>query len=225
MAERAKVLIVDGHAVRHSLRAALMKQGFTCFEALTGEDGVYQARSKRPNVVVLGLDLPDMSPIDSIIRLRQATAAPIIVVLDERQEPMRANMLALGADDLLRRPYEHKDLLALIRAVSRRNVDPAEPIERVLTLANLTITLSTCRVYRNGMEVHMTPKEYRLLLALARHNGEVVPTDQLLGEAWGKGDHQIRYVKAYMGQLRRKLGEGRARPKILGKPGIGYRLG
>jgi len=226
MTEHARVLFIDREPIRHSIRAALLKHGHKYNEALTSAAAVLAIGANQPDVILLAIDLPDVHGPEAVALLRPLTEAPLIAAIERKQEPYRRELLMAGADDVIAKPYHAKHLIALIRVAVRYSRLAPEPADRVIQTGPLTIMLATNRVYCDGLEIHVTPKELQLLITLARHQGAVVPNDQLLTEAWGATDsREARYLKAYMSQLRRKLKRDRSRaPFILTEPGVGYRL-
>jgi two-component system KDP operon response regulator KdpE len=227
MAEPAVVVIEDEPQIRRFLRAALTGQGYRVFEAGTGEDGLIEAASRQPDVVIVDLGLPDIDGLQVIARLREWSAVPIIVLSARGQERDKITALDAGADDYLSKPFGVGELLARMRVALRHwaRAD-RESVESTLTVGDVHIDLGRRRVLVEGVEVHLTPIEYRLLATLVRHAGKVVTHRQLLHEVWGpNAADQSHYLRVYMAHLRRKLEKDSARPRyLLTEPGIGYRL-
>lgn len=227
MADPVILVIEDERAIRRFLRAALTGQGYRVFEAATGEDGIIEAASRQPDVVIVDLGLPDIDGLEVIKRLREWSAVPIIVVSARGQEANKVAALDTGADDYLSKPFGVAELLARMRVALRHRarVDP-ESIESELTVGDLHIDLGRRRVLAQGAEIRLTPIEYRLLATLVRHAGKVVTQRQLLREVWGpNAEDQSNYLRVYMAHLRRKLEQDAARPRyLLTEPGVGYRL-
>ena len=227
MAEPVVVVIEDEPQIRRFLRAALTGQGYRLFEADTGEDGLIEAASRQPDVVILDLGLPDIDGLAVIRRLREWSAVPIIVLSARGQERDKVEALDAGADDYLSKPFGVEELLARLRVALRHHarVD-RESTESTFTVGDLLIDLARRRVLVRGVEVHLTPIEYRLLATLVQHAGRVITQRQLLREVWGPNteDH-AHYLRVYMAHLRRKLETDSARPRYLStEPGVGYRL-
>ena len=221
------LLIEDEPQMRRFLRITLRSQGYRLFESETGSDGLTQAATRNPDVVLLDLGLPDLDGIEVTKRLREWTQTPIIVISAREQELDKVRALDAGADDYLTKPFNAGELLARIRValrhVSRRDTDQQEP---VFTLDNLRIDQARRQVFVGGQEVHLTPIEYKLLMVLVRHAGKVITHNQLLKEVWGPAHvNEVQYLRVYMTQLRHKLEADPARPRFLmNEPGIGYRL-
>lgn len=226
---RARVLLVDGEPeVRRLLRRTLATEGYRTFQASTGEQALTMARTKRPDVILLELELPDMDGDDLIVRLRaEWTREPLLVVSSRQREEDKVAALELGADDYLTKPFGTGELLARIRVALRRRKrtlgDAARP---VIEIGDLKIDLDRRLVFKRGHEVHLTPYEYELFACLMRHAGKVVTHAQLLKEVWGPAQKEERtYLRVYMASLRKKLELDPSRPRhILTEQSIGYRL-
>jgi two-component system KDP operon response regulator KdpE len=227
MADPAVVVIEDEPPIRRFLRVALAGQGYRVFEASTGEDGLIEAASRQPDVVIVDLGLPDIDGLQVIARLREWSAVPIIVLSARGQEADKVKALDAGADDYLSKPFGVEELLARIRVALRHRaqVDRDSP-ESTFTVGDLHVDLARRRVLVQGAEVHLSPIEYRLLTALVRHAGRVVTQRQLLRDVWGpNAEGQSHYLRVYMAHLRRKLERDPARPRhLMTEPGVGYRL-
>jgi len=227
MPEPVIVVIEDEPQIRRFLRAALVSQGYRLFEATTGEDGLLEVATRKPDVVVLDLGLPDIDGLEVIRRLREWTQIPIIVLSARGQERDKIAALDAGADDYVTKPFAVGELLARLRVALRHAASSGgEPGEPTFALGSLCVDQVRRQVLVEGKEVHLTPIEYRLLTTLVRHAGKVLTHRQLLKEVWGPpyGD-QSHYLRVYMAQLRRKLEADPARPRyLLTEPGVGYRL-
>lgn len=226
MAEPHRLLVVDDEAaIRRFLRASLDPNRFTLFEAVDGESGLREVAHRNPEVVLLDLGLPDMDGVEVARRLREWTDVPIIVLSARGREQDKVDALDAGADDYLTKPFGVGELFARIR-VALRHARPEEPADPILEAFGVRIDLALRRVEREGLEVHLTPNEYRLLAVLVRHAGRVVTHKQLLKEVWGDAYAQeSHYLRVYMGQLRHKLEQDPGQPRLLvNEPGVGYRL-
>jgi two-component system KDP operon response regulator KdpE len=221
------VVIEDEPQIRRFLRAALPGQGYRLFEAATGADGLIEAASRQPDVLVVDLGLPDMDGLTVIERVREWSAVPIIVLSARGQEADKVAALDAGADDYLSKPFGIGELLARLRVALRHAARFARDTpDAVFTVGELQVDLGRRRVVAQGAEVHLTPLEYRLLATLVRHAGKVVTQRQLLAEVWGpNAAEQAHYLRVYTAHLRRKLERDPARPRyLLTEPGVGYRL-
>lgn len=228
MTERVTVLVIEDEApIRRFLRATLGSSGYRLIEADTGRQGLIQAATSRPALVILDLGLPDLDGLDVTRQLRDWTDVPIIVLSARGQERDKVAALDAGADDYLTKPFGVDELLARIRVALRHAERARQPaIEPVVVIGDLCIDLAVRRVMLAGQEIHLTPIQYDLLAVLARHAGKVVTHTQLLKEVWGPHYEQERhYLRVYMGQLRRKMEADPARPRyLLTELGVGYRL-
>ncbi len=220
------LLIEDEPQIRRFLRASLGAHGYRLVEAETGEDGLLQAATRQPDLVVLDLGLPDLDGLDVIRRLREWASMPIIVLSARGQERDKIAALDAGADDYVGKPFAVGELLARLRVALRHSAASREPPEPTFTVGDLHVDLATRRIQVSGREVHLTPIEYKLLAALVRHAGKVLTHRQLLRDVWGPPyTEQAHYLRVYMAQLRRKLEADSARPRyLLTEPGVGYRL-
>jgi two-component system KDP operon response regulator KdpE len=219
------VLIEDEPQIRRFLRATLGSSGYRLHEATSGEDGLVEAATRQPDVVILDLGLPDIDGLQVIRRLREWSKVPIIVLSARGQEGDKVAALDAGADDYVSKPFAVGELLARLR-VALRHAAVGESGEPTFTVAGLRVDQVKRLVQMDGKDVHLTPIEYRLLTTLVRHAGRVLSQRQLLKEVWGPAhtDH-AHYLRVYMGTLRRKLERDPARPRyLLTEPGVGYRL-
>ncbi len=221
------LLIEDEPQMRRFLRITLQTQGYRLIESATARDGLMQATTRNPDVVLLDLGLPDLDGLEVTKRLREWNQTPIIVISAREQEQDKVKALDAGADDYLTKPFNASELLARIRVAlrhaARQNTDKNEP---VFMLRNLRVDLAQRQVFVSDKEVHLTPIEYKLLMVLVRHAGKVITHTQLLKEVWGPAHiNEVQYLRVYMTQLRHKLETDPARPRFLmNEPGIGYRL-
>ena len=221
------LLIEDEPQMRRFLRITLQAQGYRLVEAETGSDGLLQAASRNPDVVLLDLGLPDMDGLEVTSRLREWTQTPVIVISAREQEQDKVKALDAGADDYLTKPFSAGELMARIRVALRHTVQQRSGRhEPVFVLHDLRVDLAQRTVFLADREVHLTPIEYKLLITLIRHAGKVVTHRQLLQEVWGPAHvNEVQYLRVYMTQLRHKLEADPARPRFfLNEPGIGYRL-
>jgi two-component system KDP operon response regulator KdpE len=221
------LLIEDEPQMRRFLRAALGAQDYRLVEATTARDGLAQAASRNPDVILLDLGLPDRDGLEVARELREWSATPIIVLSARGREQDKVAALDLGADDYLTKPFGVEELLARIRVALRHAaLPPGAPPEPVFQAGDVRVDLVRREVRRGDQEVHLTPTEYKLLTLLVRHAGKVLTHRQLLKEVWGTTyADQSHYVRVYMAQLRQKLEADPARPRLLvTEPGVGYRL-
>jgi two-component system KDP operon response regulator KdpE len=220
------VLIEDDSETRSFVRARLLTQGYRLLEALTGVDGLTKAANSRPDVVVVERDLPDMDGIEVVRRLREWTSVPVVVLSARDQEGDKVAALDAGADDYLTRPFGIDEFMARIRVALRHAAGAGRPEEAVFTLGDLRVDLARRRVFLADRDVRLTPIEYRLLITLVHHAGNVLTHRQLLTEVWGPSHvEEVHYLRVYMAHLRRKIEADPTNPRyLLTEPGVGYRL-
>ena len=229
MAEPAAVvlLIEDEPQMRRFLRAALENEAYRLVEAATAREGLAQAAGQNPDIILLDLGLPDGDGIDLTRRLREWARAPIVVISARGQERDKVAALDAGADDYLTKPFGVGELLARMRVALRHAARAAGgPDEPVFTTGDLRVDLEHRRVFIAEREVHLTPTEYKVLLALVRQAGKVLTHRYLLKEVWGANTvTQTAALRVHMTQLRHKLEKEPAQPRyLLTEPGVGYRL-
>jgi two-component system, OmpR family, KDP operon response regulator KdpE len=226
MPEPVVVLVEDEPQIRRFLRATLGSEGYRLFEVSTGADGLVEVAQRQPDVVVLDLGLPDMDGLEVIRRLREWSTVPIIVLSARGQERDKVGALDAGADDYVSKPFSAGELLARIRVALRHAAGAAHEDGAAFKVGEVQVDLLRRHVLVSGVEVKLTPIEYKLLTTLVRHAGKVVTHQQLLREVWGPShDDQAHYVRVYMAHLRHKLEVEPARPRyLLTEPGVGYHL-
>lgn len=223
------VVIEDEPQIRRFVRAALEAEGWQVFEAETAQRGLLDAGTRKPDLLVLDLGLPDGDGLDLIRDVRSWSGVPIVVLSARAHEADKIAALDAGADDYLTKPFGVGELLARVRANLRRpraaNAD-GMPEEPLFTFGEVVVDRQARLVRRGGVEVHLTPLEYRLLTVLMTNAGRVLTHRQLLREVWGPSHaEQSHYLRIYMGHLRQKLEADPAQPKhLLTETAVGYRL-
>lgn len=220
------VLIEDEKQIRRFVRASLEAEGWHVFEAETVRQGLVEAGTRKPDLIVLDLGLPDRDGIDFIRDFRSWSDLPIIVLSARSGEAEKIAALDVGADDYLTKPFGVGELLARVRVALRRRERANESGSSVVEFGGVQIDLVNRTVKRNGQLVHLTPIEYRLLTLMVRNAGKVLTHRQILTEVWGPSHVESNhYLRIYMGQLRHKLEENPARPRFfLTDVGVGFRL-
>lgn len=225
-ADLVVLAIEDEPQLVRFLKASLAGHSIRLIDAPTGAAGLIEASTRVPDLILLDLGLPDMDGVDVCRRLREWTQIPILVLSARGQERDKIEALDAGADDYLTKPFGIGELLARIRVAlrhSRRGPGSEEP---VVETGNLSIDLALRRVLRSGVEVHLTPNEFKLLAELVRNADRVVTQRQLLKAVWGPGsvDH-THYLRVFMANLRHKLEDEPARPRhLMTEAGVGYRF-
>jgi two-component system KDP operon response regulator KdpE len=244
-----RVLVVDDEPqILRALRINLHARQYDVVTAGSGTGALQAASDAHPDLVILDLGLPDMDGIDVIRSLRSWTQVPIVILSGRLNSGAKVDALDAGADDYVTKPFSVEELLARIRAVTRRTTEPEvlEPIQ----LGRWTVDLSDHAIYEAvpenvaagqsqqdvgtervggrepALQVHLTPTEWQLLQALIRHPGRLVSQRQLLQEVWGPTYvEQTHYLRQYVKALRHKLEDDPTRPRhLITEPGMGYRF-
>lgn len=220
------LLVEDEPQIRRFVRAALEAEGWQIFEAETMKRGLIETGTRKPNLIILDLGLPDGDGVEFIRDVREWSVVPIIVLSARVHEADKINALDAGADDYLTKPFGAGELLARVRATLRRQRQPAVDDTGVIQFGDVTVDLNERLVTKSGQIVHLTPTEYRLLTVLLKNAGRVVTNPQLLREVWGPSHSENgHYLRVYMGHLRQKLEDDPAQPKYLQtETAVGYRL-
>ena len=223
-----KVLVVDDEPqILRALRINLRARGYDVAVAACGAEALHVAAAQQPELVVLDLGLPDLDGLDVIHGLRGWTAVPIIVLSGRSGSSDKVAALDAGADDYVTKPFGVDELLARIRAVTRRSAGQVSGAATV-TIGQWQIQMADRVVSRTeGTEqLRLTPTEWKLLEILVQNPGKLVSQRQLLQEVWGpQYGSETNYLRQYMAQLRRKLEDDPSHPRhLLTEPGMGYRL-
>lgn len=221
------VVIEDEPQIRRFVRTALEAEGWLVHEADTAKKGLTEAGTRKPDLLVLDLGLPDGNGLDLIRDVRGWSAVPIIVLSARSDEADKIAALDAGADDYLTKPFGVGELLARVRANLRRpRATAPEDADPVFRFGEVEVDRTARLVRRAGVEVHLTPIEYRLLSVLMANTGRVLTHRQLLREVWGPSHaEQSHYLRIYMGHLRQKLEADPTQPRhLLTETAVGYRL-
>ena len=227
---KPRILIVEDEAdIRRFVRMALEKEGMAVFETGTLQDARLNAGSRQPDLMIVDLGLPDGDGKTLIREVRGWISAPIVVLSAREDESEKVEALDAGADDYLVKPFGVPELLARVRAQLRRasTVSSGDAAASPLVgFGDVTINMATHEVTRAGAGVHLTPNEFRLLVALIRGNGKVLTHRQLLHDVWGPGyAERAHYIRIYMAQLRQKLEANASQPAhLITELQVGYRL-
>lgn len=220
------LLVEDEPQIRRFVRAAMEEEGWHVFEAETMHRGLIDAGTRKPNIIILDLGLPDGDGVDFILDIRKWSAIPIIVLSARANEPEKIRALDAGADDYLSKPFGIGEFLARVRSTARRHQHSQLDVDGVIQFGDVKVDLKTRLVTKANQLIHLTPTEYRLLSTLVSNAGRVMTNPQLLREVWGPSHSEsTHYVHIYMGHLRKKLENDPAQPQyFLTETAVGYRL-
>lgn len=224
---RARILVVEDEPdIRRFVRMTLESEGHEVHEAPTLKRGLIEAGSRRPDLAVVDLGLPDGDGVELIRDLRTWSQAPVIVLSARGGEADKVAALDAGADDYLVKPFGAAELLARVRAQLRRQALAPSSAQPVVHFGRMTVDLARRVVERDGEPLHLTPIEYRLLTHLASQPDRVVTHQQLLKAVWGPGHAEdTHYVRVHMANLRKKVEEDASMPRhLLTEAGVGYRF-
>lgn len=228
MTGKGKTLLVvdDELPILRFLRPTLEADGFSVLEATNGRAALELAAARKPDIILLDLGLPDMDGLEVLKRLRQWTAAPVIVLSARGQESDKIAGLDSGADDYLTKPFGVEELMARVRVALRHAKRLGQEPEPIYKHGDLKIDLTVRRVWLTKKEVRLSPLQYNLLSALVRNAGRVVSQRHLLKEIWGgEGEATAESLRILVHQLRHRIERDPVRPRhIKTEPGVGYRL-
>jgi two-component system KDP operon response regulator KdpE len=220
-----RVLVVDDeNSIRRYLRAALSAQGFTVYEAASGQEAINAVLADRPDIIILDLGLPDFDGTEVTRRLREWSQIPIIILSVREAENDKIAALDAGADDYLTKPFGTGELMARMRVALRRQTN--RPDDPVLQVDNLKMDVSRRVVTVNANAIALTPTEYEILRLLLQNAGKVLTHHQLLRQVWGTAyESEMHILRVNISNLRRKIEPDPARPTyIRTEPGVGYRM-
>jgi len=219
-----RILVIDDEPqMRRLLRVALEAHDYEVCEAATGREGLAEAATRAPDIILLDLGLPEMPGLEVLRRLREWSSVPVLILSVQDSGEDKVQALDLGADDYVTKPFDTAELLARLRVLQRRTQPPDEP---VFESGPLRIDFAARLVHVGRNEVSLTATEYSLLRVLARHAGKIVTHKQLLTAVWGpNATEQAQYLRVFMSHIRRKLTAAGLDPEtIRTETAIGYRL-
>jgi len=221
------VLVVDDEpAMLRVLRAALDARGYEVRTAMTGEQAINSVATQAPDLVMLDLGLPDIDGVEVCRRIRSWSQVPILVLSAEGSDDRKVRALDEGADDYVTKPFSMPELLARVRvALRHRSASGEEEEPAVLEVGDVQVDVPHHLVTVAGTAVDLTPKEFAFLALLARWPGRVLTHRMILQEVWGpEYGSETQYLRVYASQLRKKLADDPANPRLITEPGVGYRL-
>jgi two-component system KDP operon response regulator KdpE len=221
----SKILIVDDEPqITRVLRTALSTQGYSLRIAANGVEGMIAVHEWKPDLVITDVSMPQMNGIELCREIRAVSEIPILVLSVRNQELMKIEALDAGADDYVTKPFSLLELQARVRAHLRRSSATEENTPQVITAGDFVIDIPQHRVIVRGVETHLTPKQFDLLVCLAQHPGQVLTHRTLLHTVWGTNTDQPEYLRVNIGQLRKKIETSDEPRYIVTEPWIGYRF-
>ena len=226
MADRLHILVVDDEPqITRVLRTSLSAQGYDIRVANSGEMALEIMKDWQPNLIITDLSMPSIDGVELCRTVRAVSNVPIIVLSVRDKEQQKVEALDAGADDYVTKPFGMNELLARVRANLRR-VPAENEADPVIEIGDFRIDTATRKVIVRHREVRLTPKEFDLLVYMARHPGKVITHRALLAAVWGgQSTEQVEYLRVFVGQLRKKLEPDAASPRYLvTEPWVGYRL-
>lgn len=224
----ATILIIDDEEnIQHLVNAYLTAEGYTVKVAKDGPSGLEAFRRYRPDLIVLDIMLPGMDGLELLNRIRQESNVYVLMLTAKSEEPDRVIGLTMGADDYLTKPFSPRELVARVKAILKRGRNAAASDQRELVFEHVRIDEQRHEVWAGDVQVDLTALEFKLLVTLATHAGQVLSRTQLLEQVWGYdfyGDERV--VDVHIGRIRQKLEADPANPQIvLTVRGVGYKFG
>lgn len=224
---KGNILVVDDEPqITRVLKTTLLSNGYATRTAADGQEALQMMKTWPPDLLITDLRMPNMDGLDLCRQVRAKSQIPIIVLSVRGEEPTKVEALDAGADDYVTKPFSTKELLARVRAALRRASLKDEPEKQLIEIGDFHINLETRDVQVKGRSVHLTPKEFDLLVYLAQHPGKVVTHRALLAAIWGDNSlEQPEYLRVFVGHLRKKLEADEGPPRyIVTEPWVGYRF-
>jgi two-component system, OmpR family, KDP operon response regulator KdpE len=225
---KGNILVVDDEPqITRVLKTALASHGYGVRSAADGQDALDQLKGWSPDLIITDLRMPRVDGLELCRVVRVGSRIPIIVLSVKGEETMKVEALDAGADDYVTKPFSVNELLARVRAALRRAASADEPNAPIMDIGDFHIDTPARTVTVKGREVHLTPKEFDLLIYLAKHPGKVITHRSLLSAVWGPNSvEQPEYLRVFVGHLRKKLEPGDTVPPryILTEPWVGYRF-
>ena len=225
MHESRVLIIEDDKSIQNLLRISLKASGYECEVTETGLSGLSLLMANNPDIILLDLGLPDIDGSEVLTQIRMGSSVPVIVISARDQESEKVAALDAGADDYITKPFNIPELLARIR-VALRHALPQDSTPTRFSVGGLIIDFERRIVTVDGLEVHLTPIEYRLLVLLAEHSGKVLTHQFIQKKVWGyETNDEYQSLRVFMANIRRKIEPNSSHPLyILTEIGIGYRL-
>jgi two-component system, OmpR family, KDP operon response regulator KdpE len=225
--DKRNILVVDDEPqIARVLKTALSSQGYGVRTASDGEEALLEMKNWLPDLLITDLRMPRMDGLELCRRVRKESRIPIIVLSVKGEEAFKVEALDSGADDYITKPFSMNELLARVRAALRRASTPEQPETPLIEMGDFRINIPARTVAVRGQETRLTPKEFDLLVYLAKHPGRVISHRALLGAVWGPHSvEQPEYLRVFIGHLRKKLEIDEHSPHyIITEPWVGYRF-
>ena len=223
MTQRSILIVDDEPGIIKSVKAYLQAEGYTVHTASDGASALKSARTLKPDLIVLDIMLPQINGLEVLRQLRQESQVYVILLTAKNEETDKVIGLGIGADDYMTKPFSPRELVARLQAILRRGRD-ASTCEAALVFRHIRIEPATRRVWKGNNLVELTPIEYDLLHALARHHGRMLTREQLIEQVWGHDFYgDARLVDVHIGRIRKKIEDDPAKPTLLATVrGAGY---
>lgn len=224
---KRNILVVDDEAqITRVLKTTLSAQGYGIRTANDGKQALQEMKTWSPDLVITDLRMPNMSGLELCRSIRSESHVPIIILSVKGEEAIKVEALDAGADDYITKPFQVNELLARVRAALRRASVPLEPESAMIEVGDFRIDIPGRKVEVGKREVHLTPKEFELLVYLAKRPGKVVTHHAVLAAIWGPNSvQQPEYLRVFVGHLRKKLEPDDSGPHyIVTEPWVGYRF-
>ena len=220
-----RILVIDDeHQITRMLRTSLQINGYAVETAANGREGLQAFETSRPNLVITDLAMPIMDGLELTRAIRRTAETPIIVLSVRESDAMKVNALDDGADDYLTKPFSMPELLARVR-VHLRKAPLSPPMESRIVVGDFVVDTDAHTVVVAGTAVHLTPKEFDLLVLFARRPERALTHKVLLKGVWGRaGENQPEYLRVLVAQLRKKIESGSTPRYIVSEPWVGYRF-
>jgi two-component system KDP operon response regulator KdpE len=223
--KHSKILVVDDEPqITRVLRTALSTQGYSLQIAANGVDGMEAVHSWKPDLVITDISMPQMNGVELCREIRAVSQVPIIVLSVRNQDLMKVEALDAGADDYITKPFSIQELQARVRAQLRRSAVSSVETPQIIKAGDFLIDIPQHRVAVRGQDIHLTPKQFDLLVCFAKQPGQVFTHRALLHAVWGTNIDQPEYLRVTIGQLRKKIELSDEPAYIVTEPWIGYRF-
>jgi two-component system KDP operon response regulator KdpE len=224
---KGNILVVDDEPqITRVLKTTLSSHGYAVRSAANGQEAIDEMKTWSPDLIITDLRMPKMDGLELCRRVRSGSRIPLIVLSVKGEEAIKVQALDAGAGDYITKPFSVNELLARVRVALRRSGRPEEPDTPLIEVGDFLIDIPLRAVTVKNQEIHLTPKEFDLLVYLAKHPGKVITHRALLSAVWGPHNvEQPEYLRVFIGHLRKKLEPGSSSTRyITTEPWVGYRF-